>query len=119
MLSNNPKEGIRRVHNHVGAPKTRDLLLPATKAFMAERIITVTVWVAALTAGLCFEIPASRASYGDAPWCLVKSGGDNSYGDCQFKTFQECLQARTGIGFCNVSPSGPPAPVARAPRGRR
>ena len=86
---------------------------------MTERIVTVTVWAAALTAGLCFEIPTSRASYGDAPWCLVKTGGDSSYSDCEFQTFQECLQARTGTSFCNVNPSGPPAPAARAQRGRR
>jgi hypothetical protein len=61
---------------------------------MTKFILTVTIAAAALAAGLCFDMPASRASYGDAPWCLVKSGGEDSYWDCEFKTFQECLQAR-------------------------
>ena len=81
--------------------------------------IPFLIGAAALTAGLCFEIPASRASYGDAPWCLVKTGGDSSYSDCEFQTFQECLQARTGTSFCNVNPSGRPVAAAPAPRGRR
>jgi len=70
---------------------------------MTKFILTVTIAAAALAAGLCFDMPASRASYGDAPWCLVKSGGEDSYWDCEFKTFQECLQARAGISFCNVN----------------
>ena len=61
---------------------------------MTKFILTVTIAAAALAAGLCFDMPASRASYGDAPWCLVKSGGEASYWDCEFKTFQECLQTR-------------------------
>ena len=80
---------------------------------MTKFILTVTIAAAALAAGLCFDMPASRASYRDAPWCLVKSGGEDSYWDCEFKTFQECLQARAGISFCNVNPSG--RPVAAAP----
>ena len=86
---------------------------------MTECILTVTIAAATLAAGLCFDMPASRASYGDAPWCLVKSGGEDSYWDCEFKTFQECVQARAGISFCNVNPSGPPAAAAPAPRGRQ
>ena len=84
---------------------------------MTKFILTVTIAAAALAAGLCFDMPASRASYGDAPWCLVKSGGEDSYWDCEFKTFQEWLRARAGISFCNVNPSGPPA--AAAPVRRR
>ncbi len=56
---------------------------------MTKFILTVTIAAAALAAGLCFDMPVSRASYGDAPWCLVKSGGEDSYWDCEFKTFQE------------------------------
>jgi len=64
---------------------------------MTKFILTVTIAAAALAAGLCFDMPASRASYGDAPWCLVKSGGEDSYWDCEFKTFQELSLSETLI----------------------
>jgi len=64
---------------------------------MTKFILTVTIAAAALAAGLCFDMPASRASYRDAPWCLVKSGGEDSYWDCEFKTFQELSLSETLI----------------------
>jgi|HubBroStandDraft_6_1064221.scaffolds.fasta_scaffold158203_1 hypothetical protein len=74
---------------------------------MAKPIMTLTIMGAVLTAGLCFGATASRASYGDSPWCLVKTGGDDTYWDCQYQTFQQCLQERIGVSFCNENPSGP------------
>ena len=61
----------------------------------------------------------SSAQIGRPPRARFKNGGEDSYWDCEFKTFQECVQARAGISFCNVNPSGPPAAAAPAPRGRR
>jgi len=86
---------------------------------MANPIMTLTIAAAVSAAGLCLEVRAARASYGDAPWCLVKSGDDNAYSDCQYRSFQECLQARSGVSFCNVNPSGPPPPAAAAQPGQR
>jgi hypothetical protein len=73
---------------------------------MANRTMTLTIAAAAFTAGLCLDAPAGRAAYGDSPWCFVK-GGEDAYWDCQYQSFQECLQARSGTGFCNENPSGP------------
>ena len=72
----------------------------------------LTIAIAALAAAMCLDIPASRAAYGEAPWCLVKSG-ENAYWDCQYQSFQACLQERYGVGFCNVNPSAPAAALPK------
>jgi hypothetical protein len=87
------------------------------KPIMTRPIMTVTLAAAALATGLCCDTTAVKASYGNAPWCLVK-GGDDAATDCEFNTFEACVQARGGTGFCNVNPTGPPAPAAPAQRGR-
>jgi hypothetical protein len=75
---------------------------------MANRMMTLTIAAAAFAAGLCLDAPAAWAAYGDSPWCFVR-GGEDAYWDCQYQSFQACLQARIGTGFCNVNPSGPPS----------
>jgi hypothetical protein len=84
---------------------------------MANRMMTLTIAAGVLVAGLCFDATAGQAAYGDSPWCLVKTG-DDAYWDCQYQTFQECLQARIGTGFCNVNPSGP-SPAAQPQNQKR
>jgi hypothetical protein len=64
---------------------------------MTEFALTVTIVAAAPAAGLCFDMPVSRASYGDAPWCLVKSGGEDSYWDCEFKTPSRSASRRVPV----------------------
>jgi len=66
---------------------------------MTKFILTVTIAAAALAAGLCFDMPASRASYGDAPWCLVKSGGEDSYWDCEFKPSRSACRRAPASAF--------------------
>jgi hypothetical protein len=78
----------------------------ARELLVANKTIRLAIAITALAAAMCFDIPASRAAYGDAPWCLIKSG-ENTYWDCQYQSFQACLQERTGVGFCNVNPSAP------------
>jgi hypothetical protein len=73
---------------------------------MTKSVMTLTIAATVLAAGLCFGATASRASYGDSPWCLVKTG-DDAYWDCQYQSFQQCLQERSGASFCNENPSGP------------
>ena len=91
---------------------------------MARSIITIAVAAAAFAAGLFLKIPASRAVYfGDAPWCVVTYGGDDSRWTCTYRTGEECVQAlATGIrGSCNVNPwpsSSTPA-AATQPRRRK
>ncbi|HTV38305.1 MAG TPA: DUF3551 domain-containing protein [Xanthobacteraceae bacterium] len=74
--------------------------------------------VAAAAATLCFNALPSRAdTYGNAPWCAVRSLG---YGDvewdCEYASAAEC--APTVIagnrGFCNQNPYyvAPYRPVA-------
>ncbi len=90
---------------------------------MTNSIMRLLIAAAASAAGMCFNVPVSRASFGDAPWCVVK-GGDDVYWDCEYRTSQECMLALTGgnRGFCNVNPSpGPstPAAAAQPPRLKR
>jgi uncharacterized protein DUF3551 len=77
---------------------------------------------AALGAAVCFDVSVSRASWGDAPWCVVRTG-DDVFWDCQYRTPQECLAsiASGNRGSCNVNPSpGPSTPAAVAqPRHRK
>src|SRR5437763_14761320 len=79
----------------------------ARRTIMMKIIMRLMFAAAALAAVLCFDVPASHASFGDAPWCFVKTGGDNAYLDCEYRTSQECLQvlAEGNRGFCNVNPS--------------
>jgi len=82
-----------------------------------KSIATLTIAVAALAAGLCFDVPTSRASYyGDAQWCVM-TFGDDVHWDCEFRTPQECLAAAAGSrGGCNVNPyyGGASVPAAKA-----
>jgi hypothetical protein len=72
---------------------------------------------AAFMAGLCIDAPVSHAAYGDAAWCFIKTGGDDAYQDCQYRSFEECRQAAgVGRGFCNVNPSAAPSTPATAGR---
>ena len=57
-------------------------------------ILRLAAITAALSAGLCVAAPASRAStYGDAPWCVITSGGDEARWNCAYRTAQDCVQA--------------------------
>ena len=85
----------------------------------------IALFIAAAAATLCFNAPPSQAgTYGNAPWCAVRSLG---YGDvewdCEYSSAAEC--APTVIagnrGFCNQNPyfAVPYRPVApRHPRHR-
>jgi hypothetical protein len=86
--------------------------------FVANRTMRLTIAIAAFAAGMCFDSPAGRAAYGEAPWCFVK-GGEDAYWDCQYQSFQECLQARIGAGFCNVNPAGPSPATSAQPQNRK
>ena len=80
---------------------------------MIDRIVRLMIATAAVVAGTCFDGTVSQASYGDAPWCLVKTG-DDAYWSCQYRTSQECLAAIAGgeRGFCDVSPWSSSTPAA-------
>ena len=81
-----------------------------------RRILTFIVIVASIAAGLCCGVRPTRAGFGDAAWCFVRTG-DDAYQDCQYDTFQACLAAGAGNrGFCNVNPTGPPQSGQRKPR---
>jgi hypothetical protein len=70
---------------------------------------------AVIAAALCFYTPASRADYGDAPWCAVVSvGTGNVIWDCRFRTVEECVPNVLGgnRGFCNPNPWYAPGTVA-------
>ncbi len=91
---------------------------------VVKAILGLTIATAAVAVGVCFDVSASRASSGDAPWCVMRFG-DDVYWDCHYRTAQECLAsiASGNRGSCNVNPSpGPPAPtasVAQSHKGRR
>ena len=83
---------------------------------MVKTILGLTIAIAAIAAALCFDMPVSRASFGDAPWCIMRYG-DDVYWDCQYRTSQECLAALASgnRGSCNVNPSaGSSTPAAVA-----
>jgi len=81
-------------------------------------VIKLAIACTTLTAASWLAVTPSQASFGNAPWCLVRTG-DDVYWDCQFRTSQECLNAiASGLrGFCNVNPSAgpssPPGPSGR------
>jgi hypothetical protein len=83
-------------------------------------VVKLSMAACAVTAALCFDVPVSRASFGDAPWCVVKLG-DDAYWDCEYRSSQDCVQAlQANRGFCNLNPSpGPAAPAATARPRRR
>jgi hypothetical protein len=115
-----PKDSLRGgVISRDDGPRRDRGMTHVYTTITANPRVTLPIAAVVLAAGLCCGAPASRASYGDAPWCLIKSGGEDTSMDCEFKTFADCARARTGVNFCNVNPSGPPAAPAPAPRGRR
>ena len=86
-------------------------------------ILKPTAAIMALAAGLCLAAPHGRAgTYGDAPWCVITSGGDDVHWNCTYRTAQDCVQAlaSTFRGSCNVNPYGGAAtPNEGAPGHRR
>jgi Protein of unknown function (DUF3551) len=79
--------------------------------------------IAALVGALFLAAPPSRAgTYGDAPWCVITSGGDEARWNCAYRTAQDCVQALAAVirGSCNVNPAGGAAtPSEGAPRLKR
>lgn len=74
-----------------------------------KNILKPAAAMAALAAGLLLAAPSGRAStYGDAPWCVITSGGDEARWNCNYRTAQECVQALASAirGSCNVNPYG-------------
>ena len=68
-----------------------------------------------MAAGLCFGVPQSRASGGDAPWCIINDEGNLH---CYYATSQACLQeiASGNRGFCLQNPAGSSAAAAQRRR---
>lgn len=64
--------------------------------------------IAAASVTLCFDALPSRAgTYGDAPWCAVRSlGTGDMEWDCEYASAAECAPTVTAgnKGFCNVNP---------------
>ncbi len=48
-------------------------------------ILGLTIAAAAVAVAVCFAVPVSRASSGDAPWCVMRFG-DDVYWDCHYRT---------------------------------
>ncbi len=71
--------------------------------------------IAAIAASLWLGAPQSRASGGDAPWCIINDEGDLH---CYYATSQACLQeiASGNRGFCVQNPAGSPAGTTAQPR---
>src|SRR5271154_7122083 len=44
----------------------------STETLMSKPTMTLTLAAAALAAGLCCDMTAAKASYDNAPWCLVR-----------------------------------------------
>jgi hypothetical protein len=83
------------------------------------KIFTLPLFgIAAVAAGLCFGAPQSRASGGDAPWCIINDEGDLH---CYYATSQACLQeiASGNRGFCLQNPAGSSAAAAAQSTPRR
>jgi len=61
--------------------------------------------IVALAASLWCGGTESRASGGDAPWCIINDEGDQH---CYYVTSQACLQEIAGgnRGFCVQNPAG-------------
>jgi hypothetical protein len=77
---------------------------------MTRKAITrLLLATAALVAGLCFDVPASRA-YGDGPWCAVfPLGFGEVVWDCQYASIEACRPnvIAGNRGFCNMNPAWP------------
>ena len=89
--------------------------------FVVKAILGLLIAIAAVAVAMGLDLPASWASSGDAPWCVMRFG-DDIYWDCQYRTAQECEAsiASGNRGSCNVNPSpGPPPPTASAARSHR
>ncbi len=79
---------------------------------------------AALLSLITFSPRASEAG-GQYPWCEQGIMTGNSVGDCSFATFEQCMQAARGDGYCERNPrfdwryfrNGQPAPVDIEPYG--
>ena len=85
-------------------------------------ILRLAAITAALSAGLCVAAPPSWAgTYGDAPWCVIASGGDEARWNCAYRTAQECVQALASAirGSCNVNPYGAAAALSESASGRQ
>ena len=91
---------------------------------MVKAILGLTIAVATVAVVTEFDIPAGRASSGDAPWCVMRFG-DDIYWDCHYRTAEECEAsiASGNRGSCNVNPSPGPSPpatsAAQRHKGRR
>ncbi len=81
---------------------------------MVKIIMRLMFAAAVSTMALCFDVAVGQASYGNAPWCLTKTG-DDIYWDCQYRTAQDCLRAiaEGNRGSCNVNPNPSPAATAQ------
>ena len=80
-----------------------------------KTIMQLILAVSAFVAALCFDIPPSRAYYGDAPWCaVVNVGHGNVIWDCQYRTVEECVPnvLAGNRGTCSPSPWYTPKTVA-------
>ena len=71
-----------------------------------KTIMRLMFALAASAGALCVDAPVSRA-LDNAPWCAVTNKGNgNSYWDCQYRSFQECVPnvVSADRGFCNANP---------------
>jgi hypothetical protein len=79
-----------------------------------KKILMLTVALVALST--LAQRPS--AAGGNLPWCEQGIMSGNSVGDCSFATFEQCMQAARGDGYCERNPrfdapyfqSGQPAP---------
>jgi len=74
-----------------------------------KTIMRLVLAVAALAAGLCFDVPASQA-FGNDPWCAVVSvGAGEVQWDCHYRSVEECRPnvIAGNRGFCNMNPGWP------------
>jgi hypothetical protein len=86
---------------------------------VAKVIVRLTIAAAALAAAPCFHVPAARASFGNAPWCL---SGYEGHLDCEYNTFEQCEPNVGPERFCSMNPAAaaPAAPAAaEQPRQRK
>ena len=68
------------------------------------RILMAT---AAFFVALAFDVPASQAYSGSAPWCaLINVGTGAMYEDCQYASLEACRPnvLAGNRGFCNPNP---------------
>jgi Protein of unknown function (DUF3551) len=84
----------------------------------------IVLAIAALAALVCFDVPSSRAgTYGDAPWCAVRSLGTGEVEwDCEYASAAACAPTVVAgnRGFCNQNPYfvAPYRPYAYPPHRR-